>query len=98
MKVLSIFNHYRERGGEAAAVNAICRSLKEVAEVEQCEFLSADWSGKNAPTPWKQAWWMLRNPASLKLPRLATMGNEKRASRQPPPVFQRGPQLPDRLM
>ncbi len=65
MKVLNIFNHYQERGGEASAVGAICDSLSTMSEVGTCEFFSSDWVGPNAPAIWKQAIWMLRNPNSL---------------------------------
>ena len=66
MKILSIFNHYLERGGEEIAVEAICDSLAGIAELERCDFSSTDWTGPNAPTRWQQARWMFRNPESLK--------------------------------
>ena len=65
MKILNIFNHYLERGGEAQAVEAISESLSGIADLECCDFFSADWVGANAPAMWRQAMWMLRNPASL---------------------------------
>ena len=66
MKILSIFNHYLERGGEEIAVEAICNSLAGIEELERCDFSSTDWTGANAPTRWQQARWMFRNPQSLK--------------------------------
>lgn len=65
MKVLNIFNHYQERGGEASAVRAITDSLSKMVDLGTCEFFSSDWIGSEAPPIWKQAVWMLRNPRSL---------------------------------
>src|SRR5437867_3050021 len=65
MKLLNIFNHYLEPGGEAHAVEAISDSLSRVVDVEDCYFNSADWTGNHAPAIWKQAIWTLRNPKSL---------------------------------
>ena len=65
MKILSIFNHYLEAGGEAHAVESIHDSLTAMADVARCDFASADWTGPNAPAPWKQAAWMIRNPRSV---------------------------------
>jgi glycosyltransferase involved in cell wall biosynthesis len=64
LKILSVFNHYVEPGGEAIAVEAICSALAKEHEVEKCEFRSADWMGPDAPPKWKQALWMMRNPQS----------------------------------
>ncbi|MBA3606934.1 MAG: glycosyltransferase family 4 protein [Chthoniobacterales bacterium] len=66
MKVLSVFNHYLERGGEARAVASINDSLDKVADVAACEFASADWIGRGAPPRWQQALRMIRNPASVR--------------------------------
>jgi glycosyltransferase involved in cell wall biosynthesis len=66
VKLLNIFNHYIERGGEAAAVVSITESLSHVAEVASCDFSSADWTGPNAPAAAKQALWMIRNPSSIR--------------------------------
>jgi len=66
VKILNVFNHYLERGGEARAVEAISDSLSRIADLERCDFFSAEWVGANAPAVWRQAIWMLRNPASLR--------------------------------
>src|SRR2546430_15379220 len=66
MRILNIFSHYLERGGEAHAVEAICESLSQVLDLRRCEFFSADWTGPTAPAKWKQALWMIRNPESLR--------------------------------
>ena len=66
MKILNIFNHYLEPGGEAIAVDAICSSLSKIFEIERCDFSSVDWIGTEAPAQWKQALWMIRNPESVK--------------------------------
>jgi glycosyltransferase involved in cell wall biosynthesis len=66
VKILNIFNHYLERGGEASAVWAISDSLSRMSDLTNCEFFSADWLGPDAPAIWKQAIWMLRNPKSIK--------------------------------
>lgn len=66
MKILNVFNHYLEPGGEAIAVDTICSSLSKIFEVERCDFSSADWIGPEAPARWKQALWMIRNPESVK--------------------------------
>jgi glycosyltransferase involved in cell wall biosynthesis len=65
VKILNVFNHYLEQGGEAFAVEAISKSLSHVVDLERCDFSSADWVGANAPAFWEQAIWMFRNPASL---------------------------------
>src|SRR6202011_559581 len=65
MKILNIFNEYLERGGEARAVETITDSLSNFVELERCDFFSADWVGPAAPAPWKQALWMMHNPASV---------------------------------
>jgi glycosyltransferase involved in cell wall biosynthesis len=65
VKILNIFNYYLEQGGEACAVKDISESLSQVTDLERCDFSSADWVGASAPALWKQAIWMLRNPASL---------------------------------
>ncbi len=67
MKILNIFNHYLEKGGEAHAVAAICDSLAQVSDLERLEFSSSDWAGPNAPPRWQQAVKMIRNPQSLRL-------------------------------
>src|ERR1700730_16015744 len=66
MKILSIFNHYLEKGGEAQAVEAIYESLSQILDLEKCEFFSSDWIGPTASAKWKQALWMIRNPESLR--------------------------------
>ena len=65
VKLLNIFNHYLERGGEAHAVEAISESLSRIVDVEDCYFDSADWTGRDAPAIWRQALWSFRNPGSL---------------------------------
>ena len=65
MKILSIFNHYLEGGGEARAVDMIANSLTQVLSLGSCEFSSRDWIGPRAPPVWQQALWMIRNPASV---------------------------------
>jgi glycosyltransferase involved in cell wall biosynthesis len=66
VRILNIFNHYLERGGEAHAVEAMGESLAQISDLERCEFFSADWTGPTAPAKWKQALWMIRNPESLR--------------------------------
>jgi glycosyltransferase involved in cell wall biosynthesis len=66
VKILNVFNHYLERGGEAHAVEAISESLSRIVGLENCYFYSATWRGRDRPATWKQAIWTLRNPASLK--------------------------------
>jgi glycosyltransferase involved in cell wall biosynthesis len=66
VKILSVFNHYVEHGGEAIAVEAIYSALSQDYEVEKCEFRSEEWMGPDAPPKWKQALWMMRNPQSVK--------------------------------
>jgi glycosyltransferase involved in cell wall biosynthesis len=66
VKILNVFNHYLERGGEARAVALIGESLSEIAEVGACEFSSADWIGPGAPPKWQQALRMIRNPESAR--------------------------------
>jgi len=66
MKILNIFNHYVEKGGEAQAVEAISEALSQISDLERCEFFSSDWIRSEAPAKWKQALWMIRNPESLR--------------------------------
>jgi glycosyltransferase involved in cell wall biosynthesis len=66
MKILSVFNHYLERGGEARAVASIDDSLGEIGALTTCEFSSADWTGPIAPPKWQQALRMIRNPESIR--------------------------------
>src|SRR3954469_4242870 len=66
MKILSLFNHYLERGGEARAVASIDESLGEISALTACEFSSADWTGLNAPPKWQQALRMIRNSESVR--------------------------------
>ena len=66
MKILNIFNHYVEKGGEAQAVEAISEALSRISDLERCEFFSSDWIRSEAPPKWKQALWMIRNPESLR--------------------------------
>ncbi len=64
-RVLSIFNDYLEKGGEAESVRQICDSLQSVLELRQCLFSSSAWTGPGAPNRLRQALWMIRNPNSL---------------------------------
>lgn len=64
MKILSVFNYYLERGGEALAVDLISNSLSSVLDLKLCNFSSADWVGPGAPSRLQQACRMLYNPAS----------------------------------
>jgi glycosyltransferase involved in cell wall biosynthesis len=64
-KVLSIFNEYLQPGGEALGVAQICEALRDIVDLQECRFSSAAWTGKHAPGVLRQAWWMIRNPASL---------------------------------
>jgi glycosyltransferase involved in cell wall biosynthesis len=66
VKILNVFNHYRDAGGEAHAIDAISASLSEVLALERCDFTSNDWIGPEAPPVWKQAALTLWNPQSLK--------------------------------
>jgi glycosyltransferase involved in cell wall biosynthesis len=66
VKILTLFNHYLERGGEAYAVEAINDSLSNKFPVETCEFFSADWVGRHSTMRWRHALWMLRNPQSVR--------------------------------
>lgn len=65
MKILTVFNRYLERGGEALAVDAISESLSQFAETQRCEFSSHDWIGPGAPNHFQQAAWMIKNRSSL---------------------------------
>lgn len=64
-RILQIFNDYLEPGGEKAAVEYISEALSRVYPVERCTFSSHAWKGAGAPPAWKQAMWMMRNPASI---------------------------------
>jgi glycosyltransferase involved in cell wall biosynthesis len=65
VKILSVFNDYLERGGEAHAVDAIYESLSSVCAMTRCHFSSAEWTGAAAPNVVQQAAWMIRNPRSI---------------------------------
>lgn len=61
-RVLQIFNQYLKLGGEELAVERIGEHLSEEWQVESCLFNSEEWVGEGAPSQWKQAAWMFRNP------------------------------------
>jgi glycosyltransferase involved in cell wall biosynthesis len=65
-RLLQIFNVYLERGGEEASVERIFALLRQELPVERCTFSSRAWRVPKAPPIWKQAAWMLWNPASLR--------------------------------
>jgi len=65
-RILQIFNAYLEKGGEEAVVDRISELLHREFPVETCAFSSHAWQGPDAPPVWKQAAWMLWNPASLR--------------------------------
>ena len=65
-RLLQIFNVYLEKGGEEAVVDRMTELLRRDYPVEDCSFSSFDWQGPQAPPVWKQAAWMLWNPASLR--------------------------------
>jgi glycosyltransferase involved in cell wall biosynthesis len=77
VKILNIFNHYLEEGGEAKAVESICDSVAKICDLKKCEFRSSDWIGPGSPSKWKQAFWAIRNPESLQ--KLHECNNEFRA-------------------
>jgi glycosyltransferase involved in cell wall biosynthesis len=64
-RLLSIFNDYLQRGGEAEGVRQICDSLRPVLELRECLFSSSAWTGPAAPNRVRQALWMIRNPQSV---------------------------------
>ncbi|CAN5377532.1 glycosyltransferase [soil metagenome] len=64
-RLLSIFNDYLEKGGEAEGVRQICNSLRPVLELQECLFRSDDWLGAEAPNRLQQALWMIHNPKSI---------------------------------
>jgi hypothetical protein len=45
LKILNIFNHYLEKGGEAQAIELISESLAKTLDLRTCDFLSSDWIG-----------------------------------------------------
>jgi glycosyltransferase involved in cell wall biosynthesis len=65
MKLLNIFNHYLQPGGEATAVESITKSLSKKFTVRNCEYTSTSWTGADAPPQWKQAWYMIHNSSSV---------------------------------
>jgi glycosyltransferase involved in cell wall biosynthesis len=66
VKILNIFNHYLDKGGEAAAVDAICDSLAGILDLERMDLFSSDWTGAGAPPVIGQALRMIRNPETLR--------------------------------
>jgi glycosyltransferase involved in cell wall biosynthesis len=70
VKILSVFNHYLQPGGESVAVDAISTSLEGIVDLQRCEFFSADWKGPRSPAKWRQAFSIFRNPESVRRLRL----------------------------
>jgi glycosyltransferase involved in cell wall biosynthesis len=64
-RLLSIFNEYLHKGGEEEGVEQICASLRPMLTLKECRFSSADWTGPDAPDPFRQALYMIKNPKSL---------------------------------
>jgi len=64
-KLLQVFNHYLESGGEEASVHRIFDLLSSSMEIHRCAFESRDWTGAGAPPGWRQAMMMIRNPSAL---------------------------------
>jgi len=66
MRILQVFNRYRERGGEEEWVERIPQLVDERFTVETLWFDSRDWLGSGAPWRLRQAWLIGDNPASRK--------------------------------
>lgn len=67
MKILQVFNRYRERGGEEISVERISNVLSRRHEVFHCYFDSATWTENPDPgESLKQAMLMIHNPASIR--------------------------------
>lgn len=64
-RLLQIFNHYLERGGEEASVHRIFDLLSPSTDIHRCAFNSSSWKGAAAPPAWSQALRMICNPTSL---------------------------------
>jgi len=74
-RLLQVFNHYLERGGEEASVHRIFDLLSPSMEMHRCAFNSSAWTGADAPPAWSQALRMIRNPSSLRTLREAHRAN-----------------------
>ncbi|MEQ1850406.1 MAG: glycosyltransferase family 4 protein [Chthoniobacteraceae bacterium] len=66
-RLLQVFNHYLESGGEEASVHRIFDLLSSSMEIHRCAFESRAWKGTGAPPEWRQAILMIRNPAALEI-------------------------------
>jgi len=64
-RILEIFNRYQLVGGEEIAANRMFDLLGERYEIERCLFSSSEWTQPGAPSRWRQAFLMFRNPGSL---------------------------------
>lgn len=71
MRILQVFNEYRQRGGEEVWVDKLPELLGVEFEVRDLRFRSTDWTGSNAPSKWRQIRWISDNPESRR--RLRTM-------------------------
>lgn len=75
MRILQIFNRYRERGGEEKSAQRIYEQCKDDHEITKCWFDSSDWDGPGGPPAWKQAILIGENPESLARIRKASLEN-----------------------
>ena len=64
--LLQIFNRYQNPGGEETSVRRIGRNMADNGPFGECIFESAEWTGPNAPSVWKQAAWAFYNPDAVR--------------------------------
>lgn len=65
MKILQIFNQYRERGGEEKSVQRIYEHVASRHDIQKCWFNSADWDGPEGQPVWRQSLLIGKNPEAL---------------------------------
>lgn len=64
MRVLQVFNEYRQRGGEAIWVDTLSSLVGDAIELYDLRFRSDDWMGPKAPSKFRQMCWLGDNPSS----------------------------------
>lgn len=64
MRLLEVFNHYQQPGGESVAALRIFDLLREQPDIEVSRMATSShlWLQSGAPPKWKQALWTFSNP------------------------------------
>jgi glycosyltransferase involved in cell wall biosynthesis len=75
-RILQVFNHYLDRGGEEVWVNEMVRLCADDFEIHDLRFYSRAWKGKGAPNRITQALRLWNNPPAREMLREAVMRHQ----------------------